>query len=90
MGYRIDYKSVAKPNPTAKRHHPILILAVFLLAALLLNTILKDRRAKLLQILFPGDVAVTAASLDNMLSLLRDGAPFQDAFLVFCQQVIAG
>lgn len=90
MGYRIDYPSVVKPNRTAKRHHPILILSVFLLAVLLFNTVLRDLRAMLLKIVFPGDVAVTAASLDNMLTQLKAGAPLRDALIVFCQQVIAG
>ena len=90
MGYRIDYQSVAKPKKTEKRHHPILILSVCLLAVLLLGTYLKDWRATLLKIIFPGDVAVTMASLDNMLAQLKAGEPFQDALIVFCQQVIAG
>ena len=90
MGYRIDYQTVAKPKKTAKRQHPILILSCCLLAALLFNTTLKDQRAMLLRILFPGDVAVTAASFDNMLLQLKAGAPLQDALLIFCRQVIAG
>lgn len=90
MGYRIDYQSVAKPKKAKKRHHPFLIFTACLLAALLFNTVLKDQRAMLLRIIFPGDVTVTMASLDNMLSQLKAGTPFQDALLVFCQQVIAG
>lgn len=90
MGYRIDYQAVTKPKKTAKRHHPFLMLSFCLLAVLLLNTVLKDQRAMLLRILFPGDAAVTMASLDNMLTQLKAGAPFQEAVLVFCQQVIAG
>ena len=90
MGYRIDYQSVAGPKKTAKRRRTILILSACLLAVLLLSTVLKDQRAMLLRIIFPGDAAVTAASLDNMLAQLKAGAPFQDALIVFCQQVIAG
>lgn len=90
MGYRIDYPSVARPKKTAKRHHPTLILSACLLAVLLLGAILKDHRAMLLKIIFPGDVTVTMSSLDHMLAQLKAGAPFQDALIVFCQQVIAG
>ena len=90
MGYRIDYQSVGKAKKQKKRHHPALMLAFCLLTILLLNTVLKDQRALLLKIIFPGDAAVTAASLDNMLSQLKAGAPLEDALLAFCQQVIAG
>ena len=90
MGYRIDYQSVASPRKTAKRRRPILILSACLLASLLLSAALKDQRAMLLKIIFPGDAAVTAASLDNMLAQLSAGVPFRDALIVFCQQVIAG
>ena len=90
MGYRIDYPSVARFKRTATRHHLTLVLTVFLFAVLLFNTILREQRAMLLKMIFPGDVAVTMASLENMLTQLKAGAPFQDALLVFCQQVIGG
>ena len=90
MGYRIDYKPVFSENRPKKRHHRILLLSFCLLAVLLLNTVLKDQRALLMKVIFPGDVEVTMASLENMLIQLKTGAPFQDAFLCFCQQVIAG
>ena len=90
MGYRIDYHSVGKSKKQKKRHHPVLIVSFCLLTVLLLNTVLKDQRALLLKIIFPGDVTVTAASIDHMLIQLKAGAPFQDALQVFCQQVIAG
>ena len=90
MGYRIDYQSVGKAKKQKKRHHPALMLAFCLITILLLNTVLKDQRALLLKIIFPGDAAVTVASLENMLTQLKAGAPFQDALLVFCRQVIAG
>lgn len=90
MSYRIDYKTVVREKKPKKRHHPILLLSFCLLAVLLLNTVLKDQRALLMKVIFPGDVEVTMASLDNMLTQLKAGAPLQDAFLCFCQQVIAG
>ena len=90
MGYRIDYKTVVREKRLKKRHHPMLLLSVCLLTVLLLNTVLQDQRTMLLKVIFPGDVEVTMASLDNMLTQLKAGAPFQDAFLCFCQQVIAG
>ena len=90
MGYRIDYQSVAKPKKPKKRNHYLLILSVCLLAVLLFNTVLKNQRAVFLKIIFPGDAAVTMASLDNMLTQLKAGVPFQDALLVFCRQVAAG
>lgn len=90
MGYRIDYQSVSKAKKAEKRHLPFWILSACLLSALLLNTVLKDQRSMLIKLLFSGDAAVTMASLENMLTQLKAGAPFQDALLVFCQQVIAG
>ena len=90
MGYRIDYQSVGKAKKQKKWHHSVLTVSLCLLTVLLLNTVLKDQRALLLKIIFPGDAAVTVASLENMLTQLKAGAPFQDALLVFCRQVIAG
>ena len=90
MGYRIDYQSVGKAKKPLKRHHPFLIFSVFLLAVLLFNTVLKDQRALLLKIIFPGDVTVTMASLENMIAQLKAGVPFAGALQAFCQQVIAG
>lgn len=90
MGYRIDYQSVRNAQKPNKRHHSFLIFSLCLSAVLLFNTVLKDRRAFLLKIIFPGDAIVTVASLDNMLTQLKAGTPFQDALLAFCQQVIAG
>ena len=90
MAYRIDYQSVSKAKKAKKRRYPILILSICLLALLLFNTVLKDQRAMLLRIIFPGDAAITMTSLDNMLTQLKAGAPFQEAMLAFCQQVIAG
>lgn len=90
MGYRIDYQSVATPPKQRKRSLPFLIFSGCLLAALLFSIVLKDERTILLRILFPGDVAVTMASLDNMLTQMKDGMPFVDAFQNFCTQVILG
>ena len=90
MGYRIDYQSVSKEKKAGKRGHAALIISACLLAILLLNTVLKDQRALLLKAVFPGDVEVTMASLDTMLTQLKAGAAFQEAFLCFCQQVIDG
>lgn len=90
MGYRIDYQSVSKEKKAGKHSRAALLFCVCLLTVLLLNTVLKDQRALLLKAVFPGDVEVTMASLDNMLTQLKAGAPFQEAFLCFCQQVIAG
>ena len=90
MGYRIEYQSVSKPDKTKKRNHPFLIFALCALAIQLLNTVLKEERALLLKIIFPGDAAVTVASLDNMLIQMKVGVSFLDAFRNFCRQVIAG
>lgn len=90
MGYRIDYQSVSKAKKEEKGHHPFWILCACLFAVLLLNTVLKDQRSMLLNLLFPGDTAGTMASLENMLTQLKAGASFPDALLVFCQQVIGG
>ena len=90
MGYRIDYQSVAESGKTKQRHHPFLIFALCALAILLLNSILKEERSLLLNTLFPGDAAVTVASLDHMLMQMKTGTPFPEAFRIFCRQVIAG
>ncbi|MDO5545636.1 MAG: hypothetical protein Q4F81_07420 [Eubacteriales bacterium] len=90
MGYRIEYQTVSTAKKPGKRHHPLLIFSLCLLAVLLLNTVLKDQRTFLLKILFPGDAAVTMTSLDNMLAQLEAGMPFTDALQTFCRQVITG
>ena len=86
MGYRIDYPPVGRK----KKRHPGLLLALGLLLRFCLNLLVQGQRAVLLRILFPGDVAVTAASLDAMLTQLKGGTPFAEAFQVFCRQVIFG
>lgn len=90
VGYRIGYQSVSKGKKTEKRHGFLWFSSICLLAVVLFNTFLKDQRSMLLKLIFPGDAAVTMASLENMLTQLKAGAPFQDALLVFCRQVIAG
>ena len=90
MGYRIDYQSVGKAKKPSKRHPPCLLYSGSLLAGLLFNTVLKYQRALLLKIIFPGDVTVTMASLENMIAQLKAGVPFAGAVQAFCQQVIAG
>lgn len=90
MGYRIDYQSVGKAKKQKKWHHPVLTVSLCLITVLLLNTVLKDQRALLLKIIFPGDAALTMASAEYMLAQLKAGAPFTEALQTFCQQVIAG
>lgn len=90
MGYRIDYQSVVKEKKTGSRRYGLAILLSCLLALLLMNTVLKEQRAMVFQILFPGDAALTMASLDHLLTQLKAGIPFAQAFQTFCQQVIAG
>lgn len=89
MGYRIAYENIGKRRDKPKRSWRS-VMAVSCVAALLTGAItIKSVGLKWVQeILIPGDPAVTAAALEEMVSDLRQGTSFVDAVTAFCQEII--
>lgn len=92
MGYRIDYKFDGKDKNSKKGWVPVLAAAAVICTLLVIMAVFFPEKGReiLLEVFFPGDIAVTAASLNNMVEELKIGTPFIDAFRTFCRQVIAG
>lgn len=87
MGYRIDYGSGKKTGGRRKKLRVGLIAAICLclLVAVLeisgLKTMLWNR-------LLPGDPAVTAAALDEMVQAIRSGESAAGAVTAFCMEIV--
>lgn len=89
MGYRIEYKNIGK-RPDKQRRSWASIIAVTCVAALLTGAItIKTVGLKWVQeFLIPGDPAITAAALEEMVADLRQGTSLADAVTAFCQEII--
>lgn len=91
MGYRIDYQPYGHSKYTKKRRISVLmaILTVGIILVILGN-VYPGSRAFLLEIIFPGDAALTTASINNMVAEMKAGTSFADAVRLFCRQVFFG
>lgn len=92
MGYRIEYGA----SETRKRRIPkvkpsVPVMAAGFFALFLLMTVLfwPEGKAVLLDLILPGDGAVTAGALQGLVSDLRAGESVGDAVTVFCREIIA-
>ena len=82
MAYRIFYGPNRKRKQMAKRYL-LLAMMVGLLAAVWL---VKEAGISIL----PGDPAVTASALEQMVSSVSSGEPVGEAFFAFCTEIIDG
>lgn len=91
MGYRVAYPLNMKlPRPKNGYTRRILLTVIFLCIFLLTVSIAWPRGKAVLQgLVFPGDLTVTAAALENMTSDLQAGMPFPDALEGFCIHVLS-
>ena len=92
MAYRVVYGSLGeeKRGKSTRRRvralWPIgLVLFLVVLAGLIHGGVLPWVR----DVLLPGDSAVTAAALENMVRALLEGASVPDAVTAFCQEILA-
>lgn len=87
MAYRIDYCPGKKTGGGGRKRRAALIAAICLclLVAVLevsgLKTLLWNR-------LMPGDPAVTAAALEEMVQAIRSGENAADAVTAFCMEIV--
>ncbi len=91
MSYRIDYGSTGdqrKPLKPTQKHGAI--AAVICIIALVAGAIsIKHTGLTWVQeVLLPGDPAVTAAALENMVESIKDGSSLAAAVTAFCQEII--
>lgn len=91
MGYRIEYGSQGELRKPLKRKYPYAAIAtVACVLALVAGAItLKHTGLTFVQeLLLPGDPAVTASALENMVDNIKDGDSITDAITAFCQEII--
>ena len=91
MGYKIAYASFEKEkkqtNDVGWRNR---ILAVLLVTVLVAAAVTVKRKSLpwLSAYLLPGDPAVTAAALEDMVTDLREGDSLYDAVTAFCREIV--
>ena len=89
MGYRIEYESIGKiPRQQRKKRTGIIAGAIVILLVLCAITVKTVGLEWVQEVLLPGDPAITALALENMVEDLRSGEGFVDAIKTFCQEII--
>lgn len=92
MGYRVQYPGghpkVKKSFGGRKRGRTI--LSVLLIALLFGSSIIPVTRKMLLDVIMPGDPAVTVAALECLVQDMKQGEAIDDAITVFYDTVRSG
>lgn len=90
MGYRVEYEPVKKVRGAEKRTSRVAALTAVSLALFgILVCSFWDRGREVLQdLLLPGDGAVTAAAMEDLVRDLQTGLPLGEAVEGFCRTVI--
>ena len=87
MAYRIEYDSGGVKRKVAeKKRFPVVWLLLCAAAAVLM---IPGVRTTVLHWLLPGDGAVTARALCELVTDLREGEALSDAVTVFCREIIS-
>ena len=92
MSYKIAYASFGEEKKMPKKSEwKNGIGAIMLVMMLVVGAVtLKSKALPWVQTyLLPGDPAVTAAALDNMVTDLRQGDSLYDAVMAFCREIVA-
>ena len=90
MGYRVEYSPVVKASGVEKGvsrkvHLTVLCLLLF---CMLVGILWPEGAEALRWLVFPGNLAVTTAALDDLTADLKMGVPFQDALQCFCLSIM--
>ena len=90
MSYRIDYA----PQKTRKkntRHPGRSVIAFVLLLFVIISAVqVSGLQEHLVPLLLPGDPQVTQEAFVQLVERLHRGEGFQQAVVVFCQQILDG
>lgn len=90
MGYVIDYGCGTGVKATIKKKGRLMpVIAGVLCLALTILLLIPGVRTSLLDIILPGDGAVTAKALQNLASNLQAGEGWTDSVTVFCHEILA-
>lgn len=90
MSYRIEYAPENLDISGDRNRSLVLVfmtLTVFALFLFALHIYLPDFEIRLLHILLPGDAEVTEKALETMAMDLKDGLPFSQAVVAFCNEI---
>ena len=89
MAYRISYDGVGKYRLKNKNKRKGIYSAVFVLLLVFVAISIKVSGLTWVQeVLLPGDSAVTAAALEDMVTDLRNGDSLYEAIKAFCQEIV--
>lgn len=86
MAYRIEYDETGVKRQTVRnKRFPLLWILLFAVGTAML---IPGVRLAVWHWILPGDGAVTAAALGELVTDLRDGESLADAVSVFCREII--
>lgn len=90
MGYRIQYVQSKKNRSVKTRSiRKVTILCGWILG-LVIGCVWPEVSDTIKNILFPGDLAVTAAALENLTVDLRSGIQVRECLQNFCRYILEG
>ena len=91
MGYRIEYESHGDVRKPLKLRHSRANISIIVLVLALVAGAMAIKHTGLTwvqEVLLPGDPAVTAAALENMVDNIKSGDSIPEAVATFCQQIV--
>lgn len=91
MGYRIEYGSsgdLRKPLKSKRPYSAIAAAACVLALVAGAITVKQTGLTWVQEFLLPGDPAVTAAALENMVDNIKDGDSIAEAVTAFCREIV--
>lgn len=92
MGYQISYDSgiICKKTIYPRRFKGKRWIISALLVIFTLILLFPTGRIWVRDLILPGNEAVTASALEELVQDIRQGTPFSEAITCFCQQIIYG
>ena len=92
MAYRVVYGSLGEEKRSTgpkRRRFAFGAFALVLAMVLVATAIHAGALPWVQEVLLPGDSAVTAGALENMVGAILDGASLPDAVTAFCREILA-
>lgn len=91
MGYRIEYGSQDELRKPLKNKHRYSAIAAAVCILALVAGAMAIKHTGLTwvkEVLLPGDPAVTATALENMVDHIKDGDSIAEAVTAFCREIV--